>query len=124
MWTVYEHTTYHEYAMVRHRKVPNLAKNCSWQKKRGMLATTEVIMPLKTEMPRSLTLLQDNERVSKYDRKKGAAPIVDSPKGLSDSAVCISRSYFVRMSQVNHIIDAESSNDTNQSTLDAPQTPA
>lgn len=42
------------YAIVRHRNVPNLAKNCRLQKKRGMLATTLVIMPLNTLMPRSL----------------------------------------------------------------------
>jgi len=43
----------HEKAIVKHKKVPNFAKNWSWQKKSGILATTLVIIPLNTLIPKS-----------------------------------------------------------------------
>merc|ERR1712025_1000147 len=43
----------HEKAIVKQRKVPNLAKKESWQKNRGIDAAILVIMPFITLMPMS-----------------------------------------------------------------------
>jgi hypothetical protein len=37
--------------MVRKKKYPNLAKNCSWSDERTPAEMIEVSMPQKTEMP-------------------------------------------------------------------------
>lgn len=43
----------HENKIVRHKNIPNFAKNVKVQKKRGTLAMTLVSIPLKTLVPMS-----------------------------------------------------------------------